>query len=249
MSDSRRAVIFGDYAATYDRHRPAYPVEAIDLIRRRVPVTLALEIGAGTGKATQDVAQEGIELICLEPSTGMADLLREKGLPGVDVVTSTFEDWEPPDRRFDLIYAAQAWHWVNRATGYGKARSLLRPGGALALMWNIPTNRYRGYEDVYAAHAPQLLAEQDERIKRRDTHDWGADMAEAGFRDVQVLRHSWSARLTAEEFRALYSTYSDHLMLTEPRRAELLAALEANVESLGGVATVEYRTEVTTGLA
>jgi SAM-dependent methyltransferase len=248
MSDPRRAIIFGDYAATYDRHRPAYPAEAIDRVLGLVPVTRALEVGAGSGKATEAVAREGIELVCLEPSQGMAEVLEGKDLPGVEVVVSTFEDWADTSGEFDLIYAAQAWHWVDRATGYDRARSLLRPGGALALMWNIPTNRYDGYEDVYASHAPHLLEEKDERIKRRDTHDWGADLTEAGFRDVQVFRHTWSEELAASELRGLYSTYSDHMILPERSRNELLDALQARVESRGGIATVTYRTEVSSGL-
>jgi SAM-dependent methyltransferase len=248
MSDPRRAIIFGEYAVTYDRHRPTYPAETIDRILGLVPVTRALEIGAGTGKATEAIAREGIDLVCLEPSPGMAELLGEKDLPGVEVVVSTFEDWEGTSGEFDLIYAAQAWHWVDRATGYDKARSLLRPGGALALIWNIPTNRYGGYEDLYAAHAPDLLEENDERIRRRDTHDWGADLIAAGFRDVQVHSHIWSDELTAPQLRSLYSTYSDHMMLPETARDDLLSALESRVESRGG-AVVEYRTEVSSGLA
>lgn len=248
MSDPRRAVIFGDYAAVYDRYRPAYPAEAIDRVLGLTSVTRALEVGAGTGKATESVAREGISLVCLEPSRGMAELLGSKQLPGVDIVVSTFEDWEGAPGEFDLIYAAQAWHWVDRDTGYRKALSLLRSGGALALIWNIPTDRYGGYEDVYAAHAPHLLEEKDERIKRRDAHDWGTDLTEAGFRDVRTFRHTWSRELAASELRSLYSTYSDHMMLPESSRNDLLAALQAKVESRGGVASVEYRTEVFSGL-
>jgi SAM-dependent methyltransferase len=248
MSDPLRAIIFGEHAVSYDRHRPAYPTVVIDRVLGLVPATRALEVGAGTGKATEAIAREGVELVCLEPSRGMAALLEQKRLPGVDVVVSTFEDWEGAPDGFDLIFAAQAWHWVDRATGYDKARTLLRSGGALALVWNIPTDRYGGYEDLYAEYAPHLLEEKDERIRRRDNHDWGADLRDAGFRDVQVFRHTWTDELTASELRALYSTYSDHIMLAETPRKALLDALEARVEGRGGVATVEYRTEVSSGL-
>lgn len=248
MSDPRRAIIFGEYAASYDRHRPHYPPEAIARLLSLVDMTRAVEIGAGTGLATQAIARDDLELICLEPSPGMAAVLAGKRLPGVEVVISAFEDWEGAIAHFDLVYAAQAWHWVDRATGYGKARSILRPGGALALMWNIPVDRYAGYEEVYEAQAPQLLADQDERIERRDTHDWAADLAEAGFREVQVFGHTWAEDLSAAGLRALYSTYSDHMLLPEPTRTGLLAGLEAIVEGRGGVATVQYRTELTSGL-
>lgn len=246
MSDSGRAVIFGDDAVTYDLHRPGYPAEAIAHILGLVTTSTTLEVGAGTGKATADIARDGLDLICLEPSPAMAETLRGKNLPGVEVVEASFEDWQGPKGSFDLIYAAQAWHWVDRSTAYAKALRLLRPGGALALMWNIPKARYAGFEHVYSAHAPHLLAEHDERIKRRDTHDWTADMTAAGFGGTGLFTHDWSERLTASGLPALYSTYSDHMMLPEPTRSDLLAGLEATVARMGG-ATVEYRTVVFTG--
>ncbi|MGD2102625.1 MAG: class I SAM-dependent methyltransferase [Acidimicrobiia bacterium] len=249
MSDSGRAVIFGDDAVTYDRHRPTYPPEAIARIFSLVSVAKALEIGAGTGLATKDIARDGLELVCLEPSQDMAEVLRARNLPGIEVVESSFEDWAGPKDSFDLLYAAQAWHWVDPASGYEKAHGHLRPGGVLALMWNIPDDRYAPFEDVYADHAPQLLAEQDERIKRRDSHDWSADLVTSGFEDVDVFSHRWSATLEAAELRALYSTYSDHMMLPEPGRSELLSALEAKVERMGGSVSLRYHTDVFSGRA
>jgi hypothetical protein len=118
----------------------------------------------------------------------------------------------------------------------------------LALLWNIPADRYGRHREIYARHAPHLLSERDERVKRRDDHDWCADMEEAGFVETQRFTHNWSEDLTADRYRALYSTYSDHMMLEEPARTRLLDGLATDVEKWGGVATVEYRTEVFSGL-
>ena len=247
MSDDARAVIFGRDALAYEDARPTYPWTAIEHILGLVDASHAVEVGAGTGKATTSVAHEGLALTCLEPSPQMAEILQSKHLPGVEVVVSTFEEWEAEPESVDLIYAAQAWHWVDRETGFDKAVSVLRPGGALALIWNIPLDRYGRHEDAYRSHAPHLLAERDERIKRRDDHDWGADIAGAGFTDTNRLTHHWSEEVTADRYRALYSTYSDHMMLDEPARTDLLDRLAADVEGWGGTATVEYRTEVFSG--
>ncbi|HEY6634093.1 MAG TPA: hypothetical protein VI141_00605, partial [Acidimicrobiia bacterium] len=103
--------------------------------------------------------------------------------------------------------------------------------------------------DVYARHAPHLLADQDERISRRDSHDWLEDMAAAGFADLQRFTHGWSADLSGGEVRSLYSTYSDHMMLPEPTRTALLQGLEAEVETLGGSVEINYRTIVFSGRA
>lgn len=246
--DESRAVIFGRDAVTYDQARPSYPDAVIDHVVSLVTARDALEIGAGTGKATAAMARDGLRLTCLEPSAEMAAVLESRQLPGVTVSVTTFERWDGPHDSLDLIYAAQAWHWVDRQVGFARALSTLRPGGVLSLLWNIPLDRYGRHRELYARHAPHLLAERDERIKRRDDHDWRADMDEAGFVETQRFTHNWSEDLTADRYRALYSTYSDHMMLEEPARSRLLDGLAADVESWGGVATVEYRTEAFSGL-
>lgn len=247
MEDDSRAVIFGRDATVYEAARPSYPGAAIAHIEALVEAAAAVEIGAGTGKATEAMARPGLRLICLEPSPQMADILAAKGLPGVQVIVSTFEDWVGEPGFADLIYAAQAWHWVDPQVGFDTALRLLRPGGALALIWNIPLDRYQRHEEIYNRFAPHLLAELDERIKRRDSHDWSVDMETAGFVDAQCVTHEWTEELTSDRYRALYSTYSDHMMLEEPDRTRLLDALAESVEGEGGTATVDYRTEVFSG--
>lgn len=247
MEDSDRAVVFGRDARTYDAARPSYPTEAIEHINGLVEASGAIEVGAGTGKATSAMARPGLAITCLEPSPRMAGMLEQRDLPGVSVVVSSFEEWEAPAESADLIFAAQAWHWVDPDTGFAKALRLLRPGGALALIWNIPLDRYSRHLEAYRRHAPQLLVDRDERVQRRDHHDWAEDMERAGFVDIDRFTHRWRQELTAGRYRDLYSTYSDHMLLAEPDRSMLLEALAADVRSWGGMATVEYRTEVFSG--
>lgn len=247
MPEETRAIIFGRDAGTYDEARPAYPPESVRHVAGLVSARDALEVGSGTGKATAAFARDDLDLTCLEPSPQMAAVLESRSLPGVVVVVRTFEEWEGRPDSMDLIYAAQAWHWVDREAGFAKALEVLRPGGALALMWNIPVDRYGRHRELYARHAPRLLAERDERIKRRDDHDWCADMEEAGFWATERSTHPWSEEMTADRYRALYSTYSDHMMLGEPARTAILDGLAADVEGRGGRVTVDYRTEVFSG--
>jgi SAM-dependent methyltransferase len=248
MADRGRSVVFGRDAAKYEDARPSYPGSAIEELMGLVEAREVVEIGAGTGIATALVAREGIRVVCVEPSTQMAGILREKRLPGVEVVADRFEDWEFEPGMADLVFAAQSWHWVDTGTGFAKVFSLLRPGGALALMWNIPRDRYGRHEKVYRRLAPHLLRESDERIHRRDHHDWEVDMAGAGLVDTRRSSHSWSQVLTAAQYRGLYATYSDHMMLPEPNRTELLDALAADVEGWGGTVVIEYDTVVFSGI-
>lgn len=48
-------------------------------------------------------------------------------------IASAFETWRPTvGDRFDLVFAATAWHWIEPAIRYRRAWELLRPGGHLA---------------------------------------------------------------------------------------------------------------------
>lgn len=247
--DLARAVIFGRDADTYERSRPSYPKKAVDHIQDLVSARTALEIGAGTGKATEAMARPGLDLTCLEPSTEMAGILVAKRLPGVSVVVSTFEAWDGPADSLDLIYAAQAWHWVDHDVAYRKTLDLLRPGGVLALMWNIPHERYEAFQDVYAVLAPELLVDHDEHIEKRDSATWLDEMKIAGFEDVRWFVHDWTKELDETGVRELYSTYSDHMMLEEEPRRRLLDGLGDEVRRRGGHITLDYRTSVFSGVA
>lgn len=241
-----RAVIFGDAASPYDRYRPEYPKAVFDHVVELGAPDSALEIGAGTGKATIGFSGEVLDIVCVEPSSEMAHILRERRLPGVSVEVKSFEDWDAGQRRFDLVYAAQAWHWIDAASGYEKVMRALRPGGLFAIMWNVPLDRYDRFVDVYREHGPEILAENDGRIMKRDS-PWEEELVAAGFADARTLIHPWTSRLSAKEFRMLCSTYSDHMMIPEPRRSRLLDHLEQAVLDSGGWFDVRYEARVFSG--
>jgi SAM-dependent methyltransferase len=244
----QRAVIFGREADAYEAARPGYPKEAVAHVLARAEVRRAVEIGAGTGKATESFAPLVETIVCVEPSAEMAAILAAKALPGVEVVVAPLEDWAGPGEPVDLVYAAQAWHWVDHAIAYARVHEILRPGGVVALIWNLPGDRYQHFADVYQAHAPEILAESDERIRRRDTETWEDELGAAGFEAVELFSHEWSRSMSPEGVRALYATYSDHMMVPEPRRGRLLEAIEGAVADRGGELTLDYRTNVYTGI-
>lgn len=243
-----RPRIFGEEAGAYDRARPGYPQSLIEEVLSRTRVETALEIGAGTGKATLGFARPGIRIVCLEPSEAMAEVLASRGLPGVEVVPLTFEEYQGRGGGFDLVYAAQAWHWVDQDRGYVEARRLLRPGGLLALLWNVPRSRYLGFEEVYREHAPEILADEDERIRRRDSDVWEEELRRAGFAAVELMEQAWTQHLDAVGLRTLYASYSDHIMLPEPRRRALLDALERSARDQGGEVAIDYVTKLFLGI-
>lgn len=128
-----RALRFGTVAAAYERFRPGYPDELIDhvLDYTRGPVATALEIGAGTGKATRAFAQRGIAITASEPDPEMLTELRHHVPDTVTAVEATFEDLDVTGP-FDLIFAAAALHWTAQESRWPRIAGLLRSSGTVA---------------------------------------------------------------------------------------------------------------------
>lgn len=130
---TERALSFGTVAAAYERFRLGYPDALVDsvLAYAERPVRTALEIGAGTGKATRAFAARGIAVTATEPDAGMlAELVRH--VP--DTVTTrqcAFEEFEPGEP-YDLVYAAAALHWTRPEGRWERVATLLVDGGVFA---------------------------------------------------------------------------------------------------------------------
>jgi len=119
-------LVFGDVAELYDRSRPSYPDALIDDVIAAAPLReggRALEVGAGTGKATRLFARRGVPVLAIEPSPGMAAVARRNlaSFADVEIIESDFERWDPAGERFALLYSAQAWHWIDSEVRFARA--------------------------------------------------------------------------------------------------------------------------------
>ncbi len=131
---ARHAGSFGAAADVYERGRPSYPAAALDWLLPPGAVRV-LDLGAGTGKLTRDLAGRGLEVMAVEPSDGMrAELSR--CLPDVAVLAGTAEGIPLDSASVDAVLVAQAWHWVDPSRAVPEAARVLRPGGRLGLLWN-----------------------------------------------------------------------------------------------------------------
>ncbi|HEY6423501.1 MAG TPA: class I SAM-dependent methyltransferase [Pseudonocardiaceae bacterium] len=129
---------FDSTAELYQQARPEYPEHLYDLLVETVgikPGARLLEIGCATGKATISLARRGFRITCVEIGAELAATARREltEFPHVEVIHSAFETWAPgPADRFDLVFAATAWHWLDPGSRYQRAWELLRSGGHLA---------------------------------------------------------------------------------------------------------------------
>jgi len=238
--------VFGEVADLYDRHRPTYPGELVDdlldLAGAR-PGDRVLEVGAGTGKATELFAARGVAVTAVEPSSGMATVLRGKfaDSAAVTVVESDFERWDPAGAAFRLLYSAQAWHWIDPERRYPLARRALTPGGVLAAFWNRPAWGGSPLRDallrVYRQAGRGLSTEGQMHPANPDPgreEDWAAEIAGAPeFTEPATRRYRWSQDYTGEEYAGMLGTLSEYRLLDAPARERILGAVRDTIEDQG----------------
>jgi SAM-dependent methyltransferase len=230
----RRALLFGSVAESYERFRHGYPDAVAELVLAYadVEVRRAVEVGAGTGKATRLFASHGVAVTALEPDPEMCAILRrETSAMPVTPVLSTYEDYVPGPG-FDLLYAAAAWHWTEPGSRWVRAARLVDPGGTVAFFGSpmrVADDDLRQAVD----EARSLFVPDDEvtpRGKRTDQPDWPAgELVESGlFVDVEQHVIDRHVLVDSEEFIGYLSTVSAYLQLPPPEHREVLRRI-ANV--------------------
>ncbi|MFC4514020.1 class I SAM-dependent methyltransferase [Streptomyces ehimensis] len=254
-----RRVAFGEAAEQYDAARPGYPDELVtdvlEFTGRRPQGVDALEVGAGTGKATLAFAARGVTLTCLEPDPRMAAVLTRHcaaGMPHVTVENVDFERWQASDRRFVLLLAGQAWHWVDPEVRWRRARELLVPGGTIALFWNdwlVADEPLR--HELRAVHHRHLQglpphsivdAQPRESVMAPNSWVWEELRAQEDFTDVEHRLYLSRHTRTTAGIVDLLSSLSSYLILTEETRRAVLSDVSRTIDAHGGALELETRT-------
>jgi SAM-dependent methyltransferase len=246
-------LVFGEVAHTYDRQRPSYPPEIVDGILSfagldQDNVTPVAEVGAGTGKASVLFAARGTSLLCLEPSPAMAAVARANlaPFPNAEVQETSFEDWQPAPHSYGLVFAAQSWHWISPELRYAKTHLALRPQGALAVFWNVTVRRGDESLEKHLTATYGDFMHGKWRADRVEANSWVvAEIKSSGLfakGPPTVLREPWARTYETEDWLELLSTQSDHRMLDEDTRTQLLDRLRIAIESNGGRVEVDYLT-------
>lgn len=248
---SIRALSFGAVAEAYERFRLGYPVALFDTVMTYAgrPVRTALEIGAGTGKATRLFAQRGVAVTATEPDGAMLAELVKHVPTSVKTVQAAFEDLRP-NETYGLVYAAAALHWTNPEGRWPRMAALLEPGGVFASFGGPAQLADPAVElAVRTARAPFLASDDvpspDGTPPRPDMQWPGTELQRSEwFADVQQFVLERRLRISARDYVGHLSTISAYLELSALEREQVYSQIMQVLPE-----TVEIAADITVHLA
>lgn len=251
--------VFDRVAAEYDRHRPTYPEELIDLagLERGERV---LEIGSGTGQLTGSLLARGLRVTGIEPGARLAALARQRlgGAGNLELVYTRLEDAALPHEHFRAVFSASAIHWVDPDVSWRRAADALVPDGTLALIQYFGLHEPRSADDQQAllsamtAIAPEIAADwpryreleatlagvRERRDNISEVWAWlggyevAREYAAHLFDDAQIAVAPTLVEHTAAELNALLATMSFWSRLSPEQRQAMQSANQTLYEQL-----------------
>jgi SAM-dependent methyltransferase len=151
------------WAEDYERGRPGWPPEVVDIAGLPATATV-LDLAAGTGKLTRLLVATFERVLAVEPAEAMRRLL-VSSCPDAEALDGSAEAIPLANASVDALFAAEAFHKFDGPHAVAELARVLRPGGALVLLWNLPA----GPTEPSIAAAEQFLEQR------------GPDRAEVGY--------------------------------------------------------------------
>jgi SAM-dependent methyltransferase len=218
-----QGLAFDSAAEDYERGRTGWPPQVLD----GVDGEAALDLAAGTGKLTRLIVERFDHVIAVEPADAMR-ALGERLVPQADWLSGTAEHVPLADASVDAAFIAEAFHWFDAARAGGELARVLRPGGALVVLfndWDAP------YEPPLPDEVHAAIAEVGERTgpagrPKVESGVWREGLAGGPFTPL-ALREIPHVDVTGRDgVIAYYLSISSIAARSQEEREELRAKLE-----------------------
>lgn len=225
--------VFDTIPEQFDKYRPRYSKELFaDLIAYAEidPYKTVLELGPGTGQATEPILNTGCDYNAIELGEHLFEMMRRKygHYQNFSIVNDDFITHDFGSLKFDMIYSAATIQWIPEDIAFSKTFELLKPGGTLAMMlirgdYKTPNeDLFNKIQAVYSAYFKPETKYMHGSFKYTNAPNYG-------YVDFEKREFFGKRAFTADEYVAYCGTHCDHIVIPEPYRSKFFSALKEAV--------------------
>ncbi len=231
--------VFDTIPEEFDRYRPKYSQELFDNLiayAKIGPGKKVLELGPGTGQATDPVLDTGCEYHAIELGEHLCAKMKEKygERANFSIVNDDFITHDFGSQQFDMIYSAATIQWIPEAVAFSKTFSLLKEGGTLAMLATSGDYRstnealYQEIQKVYDSYfkPEKFYKDMKEPFDYKHATDYG-------YEDFERRDFYGERSFSADEYVAFCGTHCDHIVIPEPYKSQFFTGLKNAVLAQG----------------
>lgn len=186
---------FSNRVENYIKYRPGYPQEAIDFLQKQFGLTslsVVADVGSGTGIFTKLLLNKVYRVYAVEPNEPMRQAAEEdlKSYPSFISIPGSAEHTNLATGSIDLITSATAFHWFNLEETKKEFQRILKPAGAVALLWNMrmpdADNFAKAYTNLLDNYATDHTAVKDKTTNGLRLNDF---FDSNGYQTTKFINH------------------------------------------------------------
>ena len=225
---------FDQIPEEFDKYRPRYCkelFEKLDSICDLKPGKRVLEIGPGTGQATEPILLTGCDYTAIELGENFTEFLKNRfaRYSNFKIVNDDFETHRFPDNFYDLVFSAATIQWIPEKIAFTNSFQMLKPGGHLAMFMTRSDEKSENeglYEKIQAVYDKYFHVKQRYNCKL----DY-ENVMNYGFVNYEYYEWKYERNLTADAYVSYISTHCEHITLEEPYKSAFYSGIKEAVLS------------------
>lgn len=229
--------VFDTIPDQFDKYRSRYSAELFDDLIAYAgigPGKSVLELGPGTGQATDPILNTGCDYHAIELGEHLTEMMNRKygKYPNFSIVNDDFITHDFGEQKFDMIYSAATIQWIPEEIAFSKTFDLLKAGGTLAMMlikrdYRSPNEElYNKIQQVYSKYFKPEIEYKRGAFQYSNASNYG-------YIDFERREYYDKAEFTADEYVAFSGTHCDHIVIPEPYKSKLFDGLREVVLNAG----------------
>ena len=229
--------VFDRIPEQFDKYRPRYTPELFAALIEYANIgenSTVLEMGPGTGQATDPILDTGCRYHAIEIGEHLAAKMVEKygHRENFHLTVGDFITYDFGEQKFDLIYSAATIQWIPEEIAFRKTFDLLKPGGVLAMMsvqgdYKTPNPAlYEKIQEVYRVHFRPAIEYPHRGFTYSNAENYG-------YEDYHEERYLHIRAFDADNYVNYVGTHSDHIVIPEPHRTPFFEGLRKTVKENG----------------